>query len=127
MAETESGQWTWNFCKDDIWVNELYETKQDAIEAGRTSARDAEKQLFFVGQIETISLPTIGVSSLLDDLGCQIYDEVGEVAEGYLLYVKQEHQDELEDALNLVFTEWAIKYGYTPNFYEIVNIEQITI
>lgn len=48
-------------------------------------------------------------------------------AEEYLYDVKSEHQKELEEKLNQVFSEWIEKYGYEPRWFNAHNIRAVTI
>ena len=48
-------------------------------------------------------------------------DEIAEWSEDYLLSVKQEHIDELQESLTKVFREWEEKHGYKNTSFVILE------
>lgn len=126
------GEENWNTCEDE------YNTKEEAIEAGRKYFKEWREEdpddfieetggvQFQVGQIKKY-VPYINVEQVLDEVGKRAYDDCGEWAEEYLYDVKSEHQKELEEKLNQVFSEWIEKYGYEPRWFNVHNIRAVTI
>lgn len=123
----KDGQWTWSFEEDSLWYNDAFDTKEEAITDGKECAKDEEKDCIYIGQIKLVGLPVIDAETILEQLGEQVYDEVGEVAEDYLINVPKEAVQELEEALNKVFEEWATKHKQYPSFYTLHNIERISV
>lgn len=131
--------WIYNIGKTDIWRNdEEFETKEEAIEAGRIETvktnRDNlnygsnfQHKSFEVGRSELCSPNGVDVDDILENIIQNAYDEVGEVAQDYLDDVTDEHRAELEEKLNDVFFEWMKKYNYEPTFFKVEAIETIDI
>lgn len=58
-------------------------------------------------------VPTVDADRVIEDIVCgDLDDEIEEYSEDYLLDVKKEHIQELENELTKVFREWEIRHGY---------------
>lgn len=121
------GKWMYNINESDIWEGEEFDTKEQAISEGKKVAMDEGVNKFYIGETESTGKFGIDVDRTIEDIQQFTYDDVGEVAECYLDDVTQEHLLELEEKLNEVFFKWQKEYGYEPNFYKIINIEEINI
>lgn len=123
---------TYAFCLEN-WDRETdytgsYESERLALEQAEIEILDADDEILigtkvFVGEENRVNLPEINGDDLIEDMIQYMYKEYGDWADGYLEDVKDEHIDVLENALNLVFENWAKKYNYLPNFNEIVNVK----
>lgn len=116
-------KWMYQLGNSDIWNGEEYETKEEALKEG-IKAREGN-ELLRIGQQESVGASGIDIDLLIENVAENTIDEFSEVGEGYLDDVTTEHREELEEKLNEVFFEWVNKYGYNPNFYRVVNIEEI--
>lgn len=133
----ENEKWMYQIGKSDIWTSsERFETKEEAIEAGREEAIAENKfcseknqyEKFYVGQIEKCNvLYGVDVDSILGNIVENVCDEAGEAAEDYLRDVTREHMTELEEKLNDVLFAWMDEHRYKPNFFKIVNEETIVL
>lgn len=58
-------------------------------------------------------IPTVDASRVIEDVAeYDLDDEIAEYSEDYLLSVKQEHIDELQEELTTVFRKWEKRHGY---------------
>ena len=58
-------------------------------------------------------VPTVNAERVIEDIvNSDLDDEIEEWSEDYLLDVKKEHIQELEDELTKVFREWEKRHGY---------------
>lgn len=58
-------------------------------------------------------IPTVDAERVIEEVAqYDLDDEIVEYSEDYLLGVKQEHIDELQESLTKVFREWEILHGY---------------
>lgn len=58
-------------------------------------------------------VPTVNAERVIDEIVYgDLDDEIAEYSEDYLLDVKNEHMQELENELTKVFREWEIRHGY---------------
>lgn len=76
----------------------------------------------YIGENIPTPMPTIDVEMLFEDINSRYYDEYGEVADHYFVFVKKEYADILSKELNAVFAKWIEKYNYAPSFYTVTNV-----
>lgn len=58
-------------------------------------------------------IPTVDADRVIEDVvEYDLDDEIAEYSEDYLLNVKQEHIDELQEELTTVFRKWERRHGY---------------
>lgn len=58
-------------------------------------------------------VPTVDAERVIEDIvNSDLDDEIAEYSEDYLLDVKKEHIQELENELTKVFREWEKRHGY---------------
>ncbi|WP_153732727.1 hypothetical protein [Sporosarcina obsidiansis] len=120
-------QWIYN-TNEEVWMNcGSYDTKEEAIQAGKDEY-EGNRYQFYVGQISNINLvPGVNVDYIIEDIAENVYSEVGEAAECYLDDVRKEDSSELEDKLNKVLFEWMDKHDYMPKYFRVNNIECIRL
>ena len=65
-------------------------------------------------------VPTVDAARVIEEVVYgDLDDEIAEWSEDYLLGVKQEHIDELQESLTKVFREWEEKHGYKNTSFVI--------
>lgn len=123
----DENQWIYNG-NEEVWMNcGSYDTKEEAIKAGKEEYEGNLLQ-FFVGQINHMNfVPSVNVDQVIDDLAENVYFEVGEAADCYLDDVRKEDLSELEDKLNAVLLEWMNKHNYMPKYFRVANVECIPL
>lgn len=120
------GKWTYELNKNsDIWFGGLFNTKEEMLEEANKEAIEYGLESFRIGNTQAVPNFGIDAEQVIDDIRNTMYDNVGEASEDYLYYVPSEHLEELEEGLNEVFYKWQEKYGYKPDFYTIVNEEEV--
>jgi hypothetical protein len=120
------GKWCYSFNEENYEGD--FETKEQAIAEAIYYYKDDERDQDFiwVGQTKNISLG-VNVDRIIEDLGEEAYDEVGEYAEDYLTDVTLSHQKVLEERLNEVLVTWMKEFKYEPNFWTVTNVEKIEV
>ena len=113
---------------DEIWhYDEVYNTREEAIKGGTELAKDEGGECFRIGEMIPYDVPGIDAELVIERMQETVYEEIGEAADDYLNNIKEEHENELEEKLTQVFTEWAKKYSYNSTFYKVVNDEFIEV
>lgn len=65
-------------------------------------------------------VPTVDADRVIEDIVySDLDDEIEEWSEDYLLYVKQEHIDELQKELTDVFRKWETRHGYNNTSFVV--------
>lgn len=78
-----------------------------------------EPQLVRVGN-PYYYVPTVDATRVIENIvECDLDDEIAEYSEDYLLHVKLEHIDVLQEALTKAFREWEEKNGYKNTSFVI--------
>ncbi|MBK5242158.1 hypothetical protein [Clostridium sp.] len=125
-------QWTYNLNGSEIWAGDQFDTREEAIIAGREQVVEEQEEAFcndsfIIGQCEVVSPSGVDVDFILENVAENTTDEVGEVGEDYLNDVISKHSEELEEKLNEVLFAWMKKYKYEPTFFQIKNAEKIEL
>lgn len=67
-------------------------------------------------------VPTINADRVIENIAeCDLDDEIAEWSEDYLLEVKQEHIDELQNELTDVFRKWEKRHGYNNTSFVVLE------
>ena len=65
-------------------------------------------------------IPTVDADHVIEDVAeYDLDDEIAEWSEDYLLDVKQEHIDELQEELTTVFRKWEKRHGYNNTSFVV--------
>nr|DAI97422.1 MAG TPA: hypothetical protein [Caudoviricetes sp.] len=65
-------------------------------------------------------IPTVDAERVVEDVAeYDLDDEIAEWSEDYLLDVKQEHIDELQEELTAVFRKWEKRHGYNNTSFVV--------
>lgn len=67
-------------------------------------------------------IPTVDADHVIEDVvEYDLDDEIAEWSEDYLLDVKQEHIDELQEELTTVFRKWEKRHGYNNTSFVVLD------
>lgn len=67
-------------------------------------------------------VPTVNADRVIENIvECDLDDEIAEWSEDYLLEVKQEHIDELQNELTDVFRKWENRHGYNNTSFVVLE------
>ncbi len=114
--------WTENQA-DDIW----YHGKFDSIEACIKDAISCGKkpgEKIVIGICEAY-VPHLNADTLLDQVGADAYEEVGEAAEGWPEFEGRKgykNVDKLQEKIDKAFNEWLEETNQVPSFYRILPL-----
>ena len=130
-------KWMYEISDGSVWTGEKFDTKEECIENGRVAleaynkdrinTNGTKRDMFRIGQVEKVLPSGVDVDFILENVAENTTIDTLEVGEDYLMDVKREHEEELEEKLNEVLFDWIDKYGYNPDFFKIVNVEEIKI
>jgi len=119
-------KWTFNETEDGLWSNEMFDTKEEAIEGAKDYLEDEALQVMYIGQCVTISLPTyIDVDSIFDRLSDQYAEECYEYDDYLFDDVTKKDSDWLEDKMGNLMKEFYEKIKLESTQYTIEHIEEI--
>lgn len=122
----KSGQWMYNFGDEEHWNEcEYFNTREEAIDAGREEAIAREESQYQVGQIVDF-VPRISAEYVLEQISEDAYEECGDNVGDYP-FTNKEDQQKLQEMLDEVLERWMDKTNNYPTFYKIEKVENLSI
>ena len=120
-------KWAFNETEDGLWSNEMFDTKEEAIEGAKDYLEDdASQEVMYIGQCVTISLPTyVDVDSIFDRLNENYAEECYEYDDYLFDDVTKKDSDWLEGKFADLVKEFYEKIGFKSTQYTIDNIEVV--
>lgn len=92
---------------------------EDAVKEFKEEYPNMDTQLIRVGN-PYYYVPTVDAERVIDDIvNYDLDDEIAEYSEDYLLSVKLEHIDVLQESLTKAFREWEERNGYKNTAFVI--------
>lgn len=119
----------WTVSDNRDWFNkhEYFDTKEEAIEFGKTY-EEFEGRSFYVGKVIEVEMKCGELAiNVIEEIQQQHYNCDNEFAEDYLDDVKREHIKELESILEKAILSWPKEHGYLPNYCRVYDIERVNI
>ena len=126
----EPEKWSYNFTEDGLWDNEVFETGEEAYEAGKAEALDRGGDTFYNGQLVPITISSnaaVDVDGIFDLISQQLDDEYGsdfEHGERWYDAITSDDKLTLEEMLNAAFHEWLQKTSNQPTSLTIIDIDE---
>ena len=128
------GKWTCS-TNDERWdCGEEFDTREDALAFAISElAPDygiEDGGSVFVGQINKVTIDNIAAGifdadSVIDQMACWLYDNVGEDFVDDIKVSKEQSED-LEERLAATVREWATANGIEPTCFTLENVERHT-
>ena len=121
--EVKKKEYAWtDHASDDIWsggpCDSIEECVQEAKALGYTDCTIA------VGLVERYMPTYVDTDRMIECLQETAFDEVGEVAEDWLLDISKEDRNVLDERLYKVVIDWLKEYKYTPSFYKVLPLAE---
>lgn len=123
----DDGKWTYKLGFDVLWVDDAYDTKDEAIREGIKEAKKRHAKEVFIGKEVQDIMPVIDVKEVIDNIANDMYEAYGEVSFGYLEDITNEQGMELGKKLNAVLKEWLKNNNLEPDFYQVITVEKIEV
>ena len=119
-------KWCYSFNEENF--EGTFDSREDAIAEGIFCAKDENEgvTIFYVGTQKSVVFG-VNVDSIIEQLGEDATEQVGEIADNYLRHVKTNDAIILEEKLNEVLRSWLSDFGYRPTFWTVDNVEKIDI
>ena len=116
MLVKNKNEWCWCFGGDVGWPQKSIE---DAVKDFAETYPAEEVPMIRVGN-PYYYVPTVNADRVIEDVfDSDLDDEIAEWSEDYLLDVKQEHIDELQEELTAVFRKWEKRHGYNNTSFVV--------
>lgn len=116
MLVKNENEWCWCF---KGFVGEPKKSIEDAVKDFAETYPAEEVPMIRVGN-PYYYIPTVDADHVIEDVvEHDLDDEIAEWSEEYLLSVKQEHIDELQEELTVVFRKWEKRHGYNNTSFVV--------
>lgn len=116
MLVKNDKEWCWCLCEH---VGYPQKSIEDAVKNFAETYPAEEVPMIRVGN-PYYYIPTVDAERVIEDVAeYDLDDEIAEYSEDYLLSVKQEHIDELQESLTKVFREWETRHGYNNTSFVV--------
>lgn len=118
MLVKNDKEWCWCLCEH---VGYPQKSIEDAVKDFAETYPAEDASMIRVGN-PYYYVPTVDAERVIEEVVYgDLDDEIAEWSEDYLLSVKQEHIDELQESLTKVFREWEEKHGYKNTSFVILE------
>lgn len=118
MLVKNKNEWVWCF---EEYVGYPQKSITDAVDDFAKTYPDREVSKVRVGN-PYYYIPTVDAERVIEDVvEIDLDNEIAEWSEDYLLGVKKEHIDELQEELTAVFRKWEKRYGYNNTSFVVLE------
>lgn len=118
MLVKNKNEWVWCF---EEYVGYPQKSITDAVDDFAKTYPDREVSKVRVGN-PYYYIPTVDAERVIEDVvEIDLDNEIAEWSEDYLLGVKKEHIDELQEELTAVFRKWEKRYGYNNTSFVLLE------
>ena len=118
MLVKNENEWCWCF---EEYVGYPQKSIEDAVKDFADTYPAEEVPMIRVGN-PYYYIPTVDAEHVIEDVTeYDLDDEIAEWSEEYLLDVKQEHIDELQEELTTVFRKWEKRNGYGNTSFVVLE------
>lgn len=134
MKTNIDGKWSWHYEHDGIWPHELFDTREQAIEAALSEGEFFDQQHFFVAKASRLPFWSgIDADSFIEAAIDNTYDDVSDIFERSDISddvceaVSDEACQDLENRLEQLFNDWVEKHDIKLSSYLFKETEQINV
>lgn len=126
-------KYTWEQYQDaDIWMNGEFDSPKECIEDARNNY-EMDGKTIYIAESEPVSIDGIDFDSVLESVEQAMYDEVGQVSEGWTIgYIRGNPDraavlEKYDKKLFDLVMEYLKEINEVPNFYKVMNINEYTV
>ena len=129
-------KYTWESSQDcEYWTKDEFDTVEECVKDAIENYKYSKGEEIVVGEVVPVTLDDIDFSldRILENIGDNLYDECGEVVEGYwdelnMLYINNREVYELiYFSLKNTLKEQLKKYNLVPSFCKVDNIRTVKL
>lgn len=116
-------QWCWSLHKE-VFMSGPIPSKEEAIK--EAFIENEMGDTVYIGKTKEVCITkyTPCASWIIERMEESAFDDLGECTESWLDNVTGEQQGELQELIDNVIKNWAIKHKQTPSFYEVTDITE---
>lgn len=118
----------------DIWNHDTFETVQECIDDAKENYLMKQGERIYIGKCQDVSIGGIDLDDTLWRVKEDMYEQVGEVAEGWDIYStigcyadRRPIYDKYNEKLRQLVINYIEEIGETTKFYKIINEQEVVI
>lgn len=122
-----ANKYAWSRNSDDeIWRGGPCDTIRECVDEAIDEGFEMD-DTFAIGFIENYEIDADFATFILERLGEDAYDEVGEISYDWLDNVSEEDVEKLNERLTEVVLGWLKEVHEEPTFYKVLPFEECTL
>ena len=123
--------YTWMEYEDaDIWNHDRFNTIEDCVADAKENYL-GDKDRIYVGECENVVIGGVDLSSVLDSVEYDMYEQVGEVSEGWDISKITDNRRRIYEIYEERMLQLVLNYikeiGEEPSFYRVTNIREVKL
>ena len=125
-------KYTWATIEDIEWSKVEFDSIEECKEDARKNAVEVGYEIL-IGECVPVKISGIDFDSVLDSVEQDMYDQVGEVSEGWRIgYISGNKEraaviEKYDKKLFDLVMEYLEEINEVPNFYKIINVKEYTV
>lgn len=108
---------------EEFFFSDEYDSREAAMEACVHDLEPGARYCTAIVQVKDGGCYAPSAYHLIEHMQEAAYDEVGEVAEGWLCNVTKEQEADLEDRVSQAIKAWLFIHGKQPTFFGVTEVE----
>ena len=127
-------KYTWERYRDaDIWNNDEYESIEECMEDARNNYEMDDGETIYIGECVPVEITGIDFDSVLDSVEQNMYDQVGEISEGWNIgYIRGNTNraaviEKYDKKLFDLVMQYLEEINEVPKFYKVGNVKEYTL
>lgn len=126
----------WSFEREgaDLWDQESYDTREEAVDAGKAWAKEEGLKQFVVGKCVDVPIPTeLSLEDAFNELDDQYYYNCGNPDADYTPFSESDigenklAKKRLEEKLSKAIQEYIDEVGITGRWYNIEDVYTVSM
>lgn len=135
MIKGNKKMYTWMHYPDaEIWKHDKFKTIQECIDDAKENYFIESGEEIYIGECQDVYIGGIYLDDVLDRVEEYVYEEVGEVSEGWDIMSRTGSYDDryeiyekYDRKLRELIMDYIKEIKEVPTFYKIINIQELTI
>lgn len=136
MKASEHGQsapepeWVWSLSEDGdgdgVWHSTAGSREEAVAEIKNACEEEGHDFHGYVGEVEEADVSTPDADRLLEQMGENAYEELGEAAEDWPRANREQVAD-LQRRIDHTLAEWLTTHNLWPRFFKVVRVSEVTV
>lgn len=120
-------RWIYSENEELYWeYSEEFDSREEAIESAQDDD-EIEEDYIYVGKKVEPTVCGVDLDYMLENIAENTTFGLDGFGDDFLMDVKKEHYEELEESINEIFYKWLEKYNYKPTWFVVEDVNYVKI